>query len=253
MKYIAFSFLILIHGDLLFAEMNLNGTWDAKWEAGSSTLRINGCSKDGCFYSIDAIGENAHLCNHEGTLKIEGSSVADVFKDSANEQDCRIDFNLDKSAKSLTIKSKWESACSDNCGQGVRFDGTYTLKDKSESKTPTQVLIDKLDVTSFPSSIGPRREKNKIHFSDYGFKLREIRNGAATLETQGEWKFQIRILDRRAGAAWICIEDKALNGGSYHSQTALEFRESSDKKNFSADKGKSGEKRYSKICPEFLK
>ncbi len=81
-------------------------------------------------------------------------------------------------------------------------------------------VIAKLDLTSFNNSIGPRREKGKHTFEDYGFALSQSDEKKAVVrEPDGSWEFVVTLLPGTESIK-ICLEDKALNGGSYHTQHA---------------------------------
>ncbi len=98
----------------------------------------------------------------------------------------------------------------------AQSDTVYPVKDV------VQFVVDRLDVTSFPSSIGPRREKNKTSFKDYGFTKREIKGNEVVLEEEGGgWKFTVAVLKRSDQGILVCIADRAVNGGSYNTQGPL--------------------------------
>jgi hypothetical protein len=85
-----------------------------------------------------------------------------------------------------------------------------------------QFVAEKLDVTSFPSSIGPRRTKGRYTFGDYGFVARKVTEKEAVLELEdGGWRFRLGVLERTDAGIVLCLEDQALNGGSYHTQSVL--------------------------------
>jgi hypothetical protein len=112
--------------------------------------------------------------------------------------------------------------------------------------TPAE-LADKLDVTSFPSSIGPRKVMGKIRFKDYGFKITKTTPDSITIEDSEHWQFYIKVLSSTDTSSIICLEDKAINGGTYHSQTPLILLPSSDRLSLVAAK----KKVVLKTCPEF--
>ncbi len=91
--------------------------------------------------------------------------------------------------------------------------------DASTLAYTVSTVVEKLDVTSFRNSIGPRRQGGKHTFRDYGFVL--IQSGdrrAVVREAGGPWEFIITLLGSEP--VTICLEDKARNGGSYHTQHA---------------------------------
>jgi hypothetical protein len=115
-----------------------------------------------------------------------------------------------------------------------------------------QDIVKKLDVSSFPSSLGPRLEKGKTHFADYGFQVVHSDTSTARLEQPGKWAFQLRTMASGGGngaGISVCLEDRALGGGTYHAQSALVLQPSPDQKSFVAKKAPTP----LKDCPEFAK
>jgi hypothetical protein len=113
-----------------------------------------------------------------------------------------------------------------------------------------QFVSEKLDVTGFPSSIGPRRTKGKYTFKDYGFVVRRVTEKEAVLEEEdGSWRFRVSILERTDAGIFVCLEDQALNGGSYHAQSVL-FLDRSDEQ--SLLKGHATKTTF-KDCPAFAR
>ena len=84
------------------------------------------------------------------------------------------------------------------------------------------LIIEKLDITSFPSSIGPRREPGKTFFKDYGFDSTRTTDRTADLETmEKDWIFHFDVVDISDSGIVICLTDKAQNGGSYSANDVL--------------------------------
>ncbi len=113
-----------------------------------------------------------------------------------------------------------------------------------------QFVTEKLDLTAFPSSIGPRRTKGRYTYKDYGFVARKLTEKEAVLEEEdGSWRFRVSILERTDAGIFICLEDQALNGGSYHTQSVL-FLDRSDEQ--SLLKGHATKMTF-KDCPAFAR
>ena len=89
---------------------------------------------------------------------------------------------------------------------------------------PPQSLGDRLDMTSFPNSVGPRREEGLKTLADYGF-VATGDDGTTYEEDDGSWRFVVTPLASGDGRMLVCVEDQALNGGSYHTRHALELVE----------------------------
>ncbi|OSZ66446.1 hypothetical protein CAP40_11230 [Sphingomonas sp. IBVSS2] len=87
----------------------------------------------------------------------------------------------------------------------------------------------RLDITSFPNSIGPRRKEGLRTFADYDFTS-VVRDGnAAVLDAADKsWTFRVSILDRSDRTMKLCILDRALNGGSYFSVKPIEVAQGKD-------------------------
>ena len=92
---------------------------------------------------------------------------------------------------------------------------------ESADQAALKKIVDKLDVTSFSNSFGPRRVDGKVTFNDYGVSKVTFNNKKAVVsEPDNSWQFTITLLDSKSSQAKICFEDEAQNGGSYHSQDA---------------------------------
>lgn len=82
-------------------------------------------------------------------------------------------------------------------------------------------VIDRLDLSSFNNSTGPRREKGKITFANYGFSAVKFYSTKAIIsDAERSWQFVVMLLAAAPDAIRICLEDRALNGGTYHTENA---------------------------------
>lgn len=88
---------------------------------------------------------------------------------------------------------------------------------------PANSLGERLDMTTFPNSLGPRREEGLRTLADYGFAASE--DGVTYIEGDGSWRFVLTPLADKEGRILLCVEDEALNGGSYHTRRAYELME----------------------------
>ncbi len=89
-----------------------------------------------------------------------------------------------------------------------------------------QAVAARLDMTSFPNSIGPRRSEGKFTLADYGFTQVEADGQAVRFtEPEGGWIFTVTVLDERVGRLRLCVADTAENGGSYDTVKAIEVVE----------------------------
>ena len=93
------------------------------------------------------------------------------------------------------------------------------------AETP-QALAERLDLTSFPNSTGPRRDVGLFTFSDFGFTAVEADGPVVRFaDPEDGWTFIVTLLEPRNGRQRLCVEDKAENGGSYHTRHAYEVVE----------------------------
>ncbi|WP_137405466.1 pesticin immunity protein [Sphingobium sp. MP9-4] len=90
-------------------------------------------------------------------------------------------------------------------------------------------IVASLDLTSFPNSTGPQRASGKKTFSDYGFNVIEKDMRSAHLEKGShEWEMSFDVLSRADHQMTICFRDRARNGGSYNTVSALSLSKSSE-------------------------
>jgi len=60
-----------------------------------------------------------------------------------------------------------------------------------------EFVVEKLDVTSLPSTFRPKKEKGKKTFADYGFTARKMDENEAIIETAGGVRrLAIKVLDQ---------------------------------------------------------
>ena len=65
---------------------------------------------------------------------------------------------------------------------------------------------------------------------DYGVVPRIVKDKEAWLEEQdGSWRFYIHVLERIDSGIFVCLEDQAANGGTYHTQDVLYLVRSDNK------------------------
>jgi hypothetical protein len=87
----------------------------------------------------------------------------------------------------------------------------------------TEFVIEKLDVTSLPSSLRPKKEKGKKTFADYGFMSQGVGDNEAVIEaaTGGGRKLAIKILDQRPSGIYVCVTEPGEKGGSPKMQSVI--------------------------------
>jgi hypothetical protein len=78
-----------------------------------------------------------------------------------------------------------------------------------------EFVVEKLDVTTLPSSIRPKPEKGKKTFDDYGYVTRQLGEKDALVEaTLGGSQINIRILQQEASGIYVCVEGPGKNANS---------------------------------------
>lgn len=85
----------------------------------------------------------------------------------------------------------------------------------------------RLDMTTFPNSMGPRRRPGARTLRDYGFTRIEQNgpNAISLFEANSRWVFYIKVLSWSGREGILCIGDKAMLGGTYFVIEPLEVEE----------------------------
>ncbi len=85
-----------------------------------------------------------------------------------------------------------------------------------------EFVIEKLDVTSLPAAIRPKKEKGKKTFADYGFAARRVDENEAVIEAAGGVKrLAIKVLDQKSSGIYVCVAEPGENGGQAKTQSVL--------------------------------
>ncbi|HET8923720.1 MAG TPA: hypothetical protein VFN26_12085 [Candidatus Acidoferrum sp.] len=83
-------------------------------------------------------------------------------------------------------------------------------------------VVEKLDVTSLPSAIRPKKEKGKKTFADYGYTAQKVEENEATIEAvNGAWRLSIKVLDQRPSGIYVCVAEPGQNGGEAKMQSVV--------------------------------
>ena len=87
------------------------------------------------------------------------------------------------------------------------------------NKKLAEFLVDKLDVTTFPSGIRPKPEKGKKTLRDYGYITREVDEKEALVEApHGGSQITIRVLEQNASGIYVCVDSQGQNTSYSHIQ-----------------------------------
>ena len=85
-----------------------------------------------------------------------------------------------------------------------------------------EFVIEKLDVTSLPAAIRPKKEKGEKTFADYGFAARRVDENEAVIEAAGGVKrLAIKVLDQKSSGIYVCVAEPGENGGQAKTQSVL--------------------------------
>src|ERR1700730_13555113 len=85
-----------------------------------------------------------------------------------------------------------------------------------------EFVVEKLDVTSLPTTFRPKKEKGKKTFADYGFTALKMDENEAIIETAGGVrKLAIKVLDQKSSGIYVCVAEPGENGGSAKTQSAI--------------------------------
>jgi len=85
-----------------------------------------------------------------------------------------------------------------------------------------EFVIEKLDVTSLPSTLRPKKEKGKKTFADYGFTVQTVDETEAVIEAAGGVKrLAIRVLDQKSSGIYVCFAEPGESGGPAKTQSVL--------------------------------
>jgi len=83
-------------------------------------------------------------------------------------------------------------------------------------------VIEKLDLTSLPSTLRPKKEKGKKTFADYGFTVHAVDESEAVLEAAGGVRrLAIKVLDQKSSGIYVCVAEPGENSGSAKTQSVI--------------------------------
>lgn len=85
-----------------------------------------------------------------------------------------------------------------------------------------EFIVTKLDVTSLPAAVRPKKEKGKKTFADYGFTAQEVDEKEAIIRAAGgAKKLSIKVLDQRASGIYVCVTEPGQNAGEAKMQSVV--------------------------------
>ena len=95
-------------------------------------------------------------------------------------------------------------------------------KDVYPKERVAEFIVEKLDVTSLPAALRPKKEKGKRTFADYGFTAQAM-DGAETIiqAAGGTAKLSIKVLDQRSSGIYVCITEPGQVAGQAKMQSVV--------------------------------
>jgi hypothetical protein len=85
-----------------------------------------------------------------------------------------------------------------------------------------EVVIEKLDVTSLPSTFRLKKEKGKKTVADYGFTVQRVDENEVVIEAAGGVKkLAIKVLNQKSSGIYVCVAEPGENGGRAKTQSVL--------------------------------
>jgi len=83
-------------------------------------------------------------------------------------------------------------------------------------------VVEKLDLTSLPSTFRPKKEKGKKTFADYGFTAQRMEESEAVIEAAGGVKrLAIKVLDQKSSGIYVCVAEPGQNSGPAKAQSVI--------------------------------
>jgi hypothetical protein len=85
-----------------------------------------------------------------------------------------------------------------------------------------EFVLEKLDVTSLPSTFRPKKEKGKKTFADYRFTVQTVDENEAVIEAAGGVRrLAIKVLDQKSSGIYVCVAEPGQNGGPAKAQSVI--------------------------------
>jgi hypothetical protein len=95
-------------------------------------------------------------------------------------------------------------------------------KDVYPKERVAEFIVEKLDVSSLPAALRPKKEKGKKTFADYGFTAQGADEGETIIQAAGGTrKFSIKVLDQRSSGIYVCITEPGQIAGKAMMQSVI--------------------------------
>jgi hypothetical protein len=90
------------------------------------------------------------------------------------------------------------------------------------SERVAEFIVEKLDVTSLPATLRPKKEKGKKIFADYGYSAQGVDEREITIQAVGGTrKLSIKVLDQRSSGIYVCIAEPGQIAGQAKMQSVV--------------------------------
>ena len=95
-------------------------------------------------------------------------------------------------------------------------------KDVYPKERAAEFIVEKLDITSLPAALRPKKEKGKKTFADYGFSAQGMNEAGTIIQAvSGTKKLSIRVLDQRSSGIYVCITEPGQNDSQAKMQNVV--------------------------------
>jgi hypothetical protein len=95
-------------------------------------------------------------------------------------------------------------------------------KDVYPRERVAEFIVEKLDVTSLPAAIRPKKDKGKKTFADYGFTAQGADEGETLIQAPGgARKLAIKVLDQGSSGIYVCVTEPGQIAGHAKLQTVV--------------------------------
>ena len=103
------------------------------------------------------------------------------------------------------------------CGMIVLATASVAVANNSASYPKDEVtkfVVEKLDVTTLPSGMRPKRDHGKKTFSDYGYVTSSLDENQAVVARPGGTQINIKVLEQKASEIYVCVAGSSENASS---------------------------------------
>jgi hypothetical protein len=94
-------------------------------------------------------------------------------------------------------------------------------KDVYPTERVAEFIVEKLDVTSLPAALRPKKEKGKKTFADYGFSAQGMDERETIIQSVNGARLSIKVLDQRSSGIYVCIAEPGQIPGQAKTQSVV--------------------------------